>query len=80
MARDLDELFRDFRDRPHGQGPYTFRRLRRVDDEGPRGQAGRQDPVVVATGINADRFRDIPGVATSTAESATAGTPSSRTS
>ena len=69
MARDLDELVRDFRERPLDAGPYTFVAADALTMKVGEGGRVIKIAVMVATGVNADGFREILGVATSTAES-----------
>ncbi len=69
MARDLDELVRDFRERPLDEGPYTFVAADALTMKVREGGRVVKIAVMVATGVNADGFREILGVATSTAES-----------
>src|SRR4051794_7874739 len=69
MARDLDELVRDFRERPLDEGPYTFLAADALTMKVREGGRVIKIAVMVATGVNADGFREILGVATSTAES-----------
>ena len=69
MARDLDELVRDFRERPLDAGPYTFMAADALTMKVREGGRVIKIAVMVATGVNADGFREILGVATSTAES-----------
>lgn len=69
MARDLDELVRDFRERPLDQGPYTFLAADALTMKVREGGRVIKIAVMVATAVNADGFREILGVATSTAES-----------
>jgi putative transposase len=76
MARDLDELVRDFRERPLDAGPYTFvaADALTMPEEGRSAKVAgssrsRSHDGMVATGVNADGYREILGVATSTAES-----------
>jgi putative transposase len=69
MARDLDELVRDFRERPLNEGPYTFLAADALTMKVREGGRVIKIAVMVATGVNADGFREILGVATSTAES-----------
>ena len=67
MARDLDELVRDFRERPLDAGPYTFVAADALTMKVREGGRVIKIAVMVATGVNADGFREILGVATSTA-------------
>jgi transposase-like protein len=69
MAKDLDELVRDFRERPLDEGPYTFLAADALTMRVREGGRVIKIAVMVATGVNADGFREILGVATSTAES-----------
>jgi len=69
MARDLDELVADFRERPLDAGPYTFVAADALTMKVREGGRVIKIAVMVATGVNADGFREILGVATSTAES-----------
>ena len=69
MARDLDELVRDFRERPLDAGPYTFLAADALTMKVREGGRVIKIAVMVATGVNADGYREILGVATSTAES-----------
>lgn len=70
MARDLDAQVEAFRTRPLDTGPYTFvaadALVMKVRE------AGRvvKIAVLVATGINADGYREILGVHTATSETA----------
>jgi transposase-like protein len=69
MARDLDELVRDFRERPLNEGPYTFVAADALTMKVREGGRVIKIAVMVATGVNADGYREILGVASSTAES-----------
>lgn len=69
MSRDLDELVRDFRERPLNEGPYTFLAADALTMKVREGGRVIKIAVMVATGVNADGFREILGVATRTAES-----------
>ena len=69
MARELDELVRDFRERPLDAGPYTFVAADALTMKVREGGRVIKIAVMVATGVNADGFREILGVATSTSES-----------
>jgi putative transposase len=69
MARDLDELVRDFRERPLDSGPYTFLAADALTMKVREGGRVIKIAVMVATGVNADGFREILGVSTSTSES-----------
>ncbi len=69
MARDLDALVKDFRERPLDGGPYTFMAADALTMKVREGGRVIKIAVMVATGVNADGFREILGVTTSTAES-----------
>jgi transposase-like protein len=69
IARDLDELVRDFRERPLDAGPYTFVAADALTMKVREGGRVIKIAVMVATGVNADGYREILGGATSTAES-----------
>ena len=68
MARDLDALVKDFRERPLDAGPYTFVAADALTMKVREGGRVVKIPVMVATGVN-DGCRGILGVATSTSES-----------
>ena len=69
MAKDLDDLVRDFRERPLDEGPYTFVAADALTMKVREGGRVIKIAVMVATGVNADGFREVLGVATSTSES-----------
>jgi putative transposase len=69
MARDLDGLVRDFRERPLDTGPYTFVAADALTMKVREGGRVVKIAVMVATGVNADGYREILGVACSTSES-----------
>jgi putative transposase len=69
MARDLDGLVRDFRERPLDTGPYTFVAADALTMKVREGGRVVKIAVMVATGVNADGYREILGVSTSTSES-----------
>ena len=69
MARDLDALVADFRERPLDAGPYTFVAADALTMKVREGGRVVKIAVMVATGVNADGYREILGVATSTGES-----------
>jgi putative transposase len=69
MARELDELVRDFRERPLDEGPYTFVAADALTMKVREGGRVIKIAVMVATGVNADGFREVLGVATSTSGS-----------
>ena len=69
MARDLDVLVKDFRERPLDAGPYTFVAADALTMKVREGGRVVKVAVMVATGVNADGYREILGVAVSTSES-----------
>ena len=69
MAKDLDALVTDFRERPLDAGPYTFVAADALTMKVREGGRVVKIAVMVATGVNADGYREILGVACSTAES-----------
>ena len=71
MARDLDALVADFRQRPLDAGPYTFVAADALTMKVREGGRVVKIAVMVATGVNNDGYREILGVATTTGESGT---------
>src|SRR6187200_1632679 len=69
MAKDLDEQVAAFRTRPLDEGPYTFVAADALTMKVREGGRVIKIAVMVATGVNADGFREILGIATSTSES-----------
>src|SRR6188768_1301554 len=69
MARDLDELVKDFRDRPLDTGPYTFLAADALTMKVREGGRVVKVAVMVATGVNADGYREILGMHVATTES-----------
>jgi transposase-like protein len=71
MAEDLDEQVAAFRTRPLHDGPYTFVAADALTMKVR--EAGRvvKVAVMVATGVNADGYREVLGIHTATTESAT---------
>ncbi|TQM57923.1 IS256 family transposase [Humibacillus xanthopallidus] len=69
MARDLDEQVAAFRTRPLNDGPYTFLAADALTMKVR--EAGRvvKVAVMVATGVNADGYREVLGIHTTTTES-----------
>lgn len=80
MAGELDQLVADFRNRPLDQGPYTFVAADALTMKVREGGRVVKVAVMVATGVNADGYREVLGVSVSTTESAAGWPPSSRTS
>jgi transposase-like protein len=70
MAGDLDELVRDFRERPLDEGPYASVAADALTMKVREGGRVVKIAAMIATGVNADGYREILGVATSTSESA----------
>jgi putative transposase len=70
MAKDLDEQVAAFRSRPLNEGPYTFVAADALTMKVR--EAGRvvKVAVMVATGVNADGYREVLGIHTATTESA----------
>jgi len=70
MAKDLDEQVAAFRSRPLHDGPYTFVAADALTMKVR--EAGRvvKVAVMVATGVNADGYREVLGIHTATTESA----------
>jgi transposase-like protein len=71
MAKDLDSLVADFRERPLDAGPYTFLAADALTMKVREGGRVVKIAVMVATAVNADGYREVLGVATSTSESGT---------
>ena len=69
MATDLDEQVNDFRTRPLDAGPYTFVAADALTMKVREGGRVVKVAVMVATGVNAEGYREILGVQTATAES-----------
>jgi transposase-like protein len=69
MAKDLDGQVADFRNRPLDAGPYTFVAADALTMKVREGGRVVKVAVMVATGINADGYREILGIHTATTES-----------
>jgi transposase-like protein len=69
MARDLDEQVAAFRTRPLNEGPYTFVAADALTMKVREGGRVVKVAVMVATGVNADGFREVLGIHTATTES-----------
>ena len=69
MATDLDEHVESFRTRPLDAGPYTFVAADALTMKVREGGRVVKVAVMVATGVNAEGYREILGVQTATAES-----------
>jgi putative transposase len=80
MARDLDALVQDFRERPLDAGPYTFVAADALTMKVREGGRVIKIAVMVATGVNADGFREILGSPPPPRSPGPGGTASSRTS
>jgi transposase-like protein len=65
---DLDVLVKDFRERPLDADPYMFVAADALTMKVREGGRVVKIAVMVATGVNADGYREILAVATSTAE------------
>jgi transposase-like protein len=69
MAKDLDEHVEQFRTRPLGDGSYTFVAADAVTMKVREGGRVVKVAVMVATGVNADGYREILGMHVATRES-----------
>jgi transposase-like protein len=69
MAADLDEQVTAFRTRPLGDGPYTFVAADALTMKVREGGRVVKVAVMVATGINADGYREVLGIHCATTES-----------
>ncbi len=69
MAKDLDEAVAAFRTRPLDQGPYTFVAADALVMKVREGGRVVKVAVMVATGVNAEGYREVLGINTATAES-----------
>jgi putative transposase len=74
LARSLDPLVADFRNRPLDAGPYTYVWIDALTQRVREGGRIVSVATVVATGVNADGHREILGVDVVTAESGPAWT------
>jgi transposase-like protein len=54
MARELDEMVADFRNRPLDQGPYTFVWIDALTQKVREGGRTVKVHTLIATGVNAD--------------------------
>ncbi|WP_223168184.1 IS256 family transposase [Nonomuraea sp. SYSU D8015] len=62
MARELDQMVADFRNRPLGAGPYTFVWIDALTQKVREGGRTVNVHALVATGVNADGHREILGI------------------
>ena len=69
MAKDLDEQVAAFRTRPLDDGPYTFVAADALTMKVREGGRVVKIAVMVATGVNADGYREVLGIQCATAES-----------
>jgi len=69
MAKDLDEQVAAFRTRPLNEGPYTFVAADALTIKVREGGRVVKVAVMIATGVNADGYREILGIHTATTES-----------
>ena len=69
MAKDLDEQVAAFRTRPLDEGPYTFVAADALTMKVREGGRVVKVAVMVATGVNAEGYREVLGISTATAES-----------
>ena len=70
MAKDLDNHVEQFRTRPLSDGPYTFVAADALTMKVREGGRVVKVAVMVATGVNADGYREILGIHVATTESA----------
>ena len=70
MAKDLDEQVEQFRTRPLTDGPHTFVAADALMIRVREGGRVVKVAVMVATGVNAEGYREILGIHTATTESA----------
>jgi transposase-like protein len=68
MAKDLDEQVEQFRTRPLDQGPYTFVAADALTMRVREGGRVVKVAVLVATGVNADGYREILGLQVTSTE------------
>jgi putative transposase len=68
MARDLDAVVEDFRTRPLDAGPYTFVAADALVLNVREGGRVVNVHALLATGVNADGYREIPGLQVTSAE------------
>jgi putative transposase len=69
MAKDLDEHVAQFRTRPLSEGPHTFVAADALTMKVREGGRVVKVAVMVATGVNADGYREVVGVQASSSES-----------
>jgi len=69
MARDLDEHVKQFRTRPLTDGPWTFVAADALTMKVREGGRVVKVAVMIATGVNADGYREILGIHLATIES-----------
>ena len=69
MAKDLDEQVEAFRTRPLNERPYTFVAADALTLKVREGGRVVKVAVMIATGVNADGYREILGIHTATTES-----------
>src|SRR5215216_5819792 len=72
MAKDLDAQVEAFRTRPLDAGPYTFVAADALTMKVRQGGRVVNAAVLVATGVNGDRHREVLGVQVSTSETGAA--------
>jgi transposase-like protein len=68
MAAELDELVEGFRNRPLDRGPYTFAWTGALTQKVREGGRTVNVHCLVATGVNADGHREIPGIDVTSSE------------
>jgi transposase-like protein len=68
MAAELDELADDFRNRPLDRGPYTFVWIDALTQEVREGGRTVNVHCLIATGVNAEGYREILGIDVTSSE------------
>ena len=68
MAAELDELVEGFRSRPLDRGPYTFVWIDALTQKVREGGRTVNVHCLIATGVNADGCREIPGTGVTSSE------------
>lgn len=69
MAKDLDEMVEDFRTRPLDTGPYLYIACDALTMKVREGGRVVKASVLVATGVNAEGYRELLGMQVATSES-----------
>ncbi|SMG40207.1 Transposase (or an inactivated derivative) [Corynebacterium pollutisoli] len=69
MAKDLDQMVEDFRTRPLGTGPYLYVSCDALTMKVREGGRVVKTSVLLATGVNAEGYRELLGMQVATSES-----------